>query len=589
MRIPLLRSSAALLGAALAACSGGSGPAAPKLKDTYVHASISDIDSLDPAWSYDTASHYIIAQIYEPLVDYKGSSVTELEPRVAEAVPTRENGLVSRDNRTYTFPIRKGVRFHEGGEVAPEDVRYSLMRFMLLDRASGPSSLLLEPVTGLTGTRKDGKPLDEAYDKVAAAVRVEGDNVVLTLHKPFAPILTVLASWAPVLSKSWCAANGEWDGTKEAWKRHNNPDKTASALHERANGTGPFRLERWDHRSKEIVLGRHDGYWRGPAKLKRAVIKGIDEFQTRKLMLAAGDADSIYADYLQQPLLQSLPGVQIIDDLPRLDMNPTVFFTFKIRAAGNPNVGSGRLDGRGIPPDFFSDRDVRLAFAHAFDYDGFIRDVNRGKGSRATSFIPKGLLGHDPDVPLREYDLAKAEAHFKKAWGGRAWEKGFQFTIAYNAGNQPREVIANMIKRAVESVNPRFKIDTRPIQWSTFLDQYQKSMLPIFIMGWAPDYPDPHTFAFPFMHSKGNFPETQGYRNPEADRLVSLAVAEIDPAKREALYKRLQRVAYEDVPTLFILNSVRYRTQRSWVKGFVYNPVHPDSPYAAPLYGLSKG
>ena len=571
----------------------GAQPAQPAAgghdKETYVHVSIQDIDSLDPAWAYDTASHAVTAHLYETLVAYKGASISALEPAVAETVPSRENGLISADGRSYTFPIRKGVKFHKGEDLTAEDVAYSLKRFMLYDRAGGPAALLLEPVAGVSSTRDEkNQPLDAVFDKVDAAVQAKGDSVVLRLDKPFAPILTILAHWAPVLSKSYVVSVGGWDGTKESWKKHNNPQKTADGLYDKPNGTGPFFLERWDSKTKEIVLGRFDAHWRGGTKLKRVVIKGVDEFQTRKLMLAAGDADSIYADRLSKPLLDSLEGVETIDDLPRIDMNPAVFFVFKIETQGNPNAGSGKLDGEGIPSDFFAVRDVRLAFAHAFDYEGFIKDVNRGKGSRASGFVPLGLFGHNPDQAIREFDMAKAEAHFKKAFGGKLWEKGFKFTLCYNTGNQPREVIANMIKRSVESLNPKFRIDTRGIQWSTYLDLSNSSKLPMFVLGWAPDFPDPHTFAHPFMHSQGNYPRLQRYKNAEADKLVESAMVEQDPKKREKAYFRLQQIAYEDCPTLFILNAVSFRTQRKWVKGFEYNPMFSDSPYTSPYWKIWK-
>ncbi|MFH2201876.1 MAG: ABC transporter substrate-binding protein [Elusimicrobiota bacterium] len=560
-----------------------------KDKSTYVHATISDIDSLDPAWSYDTASHAIIANIYEFLFNYKGESISELEPVISEKIPSRENGLISEDGQTYTFPIRKGVKFHLGGEVTPDDVRYSLMRFMLYDRAGGPSELLLQPLTGLASTRDSkGAIIRDAYDKVADAVQVRGQDVVIRLHKPFSPILMVLAGWAPIVDKEWVVEHGGWDGRKVTWEKFNDPNKIDSYLYDHENGTGPFMLERWDKRGKEIMLTRFDEYWLGKAKLKTAKFKGIDEFQTRKLMLAAGDADSIVADYIHQPLLRNIDGVEIIDDLPRIDMSPAMFFVFKINTQGNPYVGSGKLDGRGIPADFFNDKNLRLGVAHSFDYEGFIRDVNRGKGERATSFIPKGLLGHNPDQPVYPYDLEKAEEYFKKAWGGEVWKNGFKFTLAYNQGNQSRQVMATMLKRAVETLNPKFKIDTQVLQWSTYLDSKNKSKLPMFILGWAPDYPDPHNFAFPYMHSQGNYPRLQGYKNPKADELVTAAMTEIDPAKREAMYHELQKIAHEDITTIFVLTTVRFRTQRTWVKGFTYNPIYPDSPYNCPLYYLSK-
>jgi peptide/nickel transport system substrate-binding protein len=125
--------------------------------DTYTYLTLSDQDSLDPAYSYDTASHLVIFNVYESLFFYDGSSTEKLIPHLATKVPSRANGLISADGLTYRFPIRKGVKFHDGATLTPEDVRYFLRRFMLFDRDVGPSPLLLEPVLAVTGTRKDGK------------------------------------------------------------------------------------------------------------------------------------------------------------------------------------------------------------------------------------------------------------------------------------------------------------------------------------------------------------------------------------------------------------------------------------------------
>jgi len=348
---------------------GGSRPAdsAPD-QETYVHAGISDVTTLDPAWAYDSTSLAVIENLYEPLLGYKGSSLTEFEPLIASKVPSKDNGLISRDGLTYTFPIRKGVKFHQGGEVTPEDVRYSLLRFLLTDRAGGPSSVLFYQLAGRPSTRDRGTGgiVDEVYDKIDKAVRVRGDSVVIKLNRPFSPLLSVLASWAPTVSKAWCARHGAWDGSRKNWTKHNNPRKEDSPLYDRANGTGPFQLELWDKGKKELSLARFDGYWRGPAKLKRAVVKCVEDFQTRRLMLVSGDADSIYADHLQLPLLGNIRGARILGDLPSIDMRPTVFFVLHAEPKDNPYLGSGKLDGKGIPPDFFSDIDVRKGFGERF-------------------------------------------------------------------------------------------------------------------------------------------------------------------------------------------------------------------------------
>ncbi|MBI4375622.1 MAG: ABC transporter substrate-binding protein [Elusimicrobia bacterium] len=560
-----------------------------KNPDTYIYVTISGADSLDPAWSYDTASHNLILNIYEPLFFFDGESTEKLVPLIAAKVPSKENGLISADGKRYTIPIRQGVKFHDGSPLTAEDVRYSIMRFVLYDRVAGPSSLLLEPLVGYPSTRDEGGKLKpNVYKDVERAVQAQGNNLVLNLPAPYAPLLGILASWAPVLSKSWSAKNGDWDGAEANWAKHNNPEKRNSPYYERSNGSGPFKLERWDQKTKEVVLTRNDGYWRAPAKLKHVIVKGVDEFGTRKLMLQAGDADAIYADRPVLNQLQGIHGVEIKDDLPTMEMNPVAFFTFKINHVANPNIGSGKFDGNGIPPDFYSDKDVRKAFAHAFDYEGYIRDVMRGKATQATGAIPKALPGHNPKQKTYKFDMEKAKEHFEKAWGGRAWETGFKFTLSFNTGNVPRQTICQMIKRNVESLNPKFKIDVRAIEWPTFLDNYKSSKLPVFVMGWNADYPDPHNFAFPLLHSLGDYPITQKYKNEELDKIIEAANRETNIAKRKELYRKAQEIEYEDVPHIVVLDGVRYRTQRDWVKGWYHNPVFPDSPYGSYYYPIYK-
>ncbi|MDE2510543.1 MAG: ABC transporter substrate-binding protein [Elusimicrobia bacterium] len=563
--------------------------AAVKNPDTLTYLTISDSDSMDPAWAYDSASDLIILNVYEPLFMFDKTSTEKLDPILALKVPSRANGLISADGRTYTIPIRKGVKFHDGTPMTPEDVRYSIQRFLLSDRAAGPSSLLLEPLVGYSSTRDDrGEIRRGVWAEVNRAVSVKGDDLILRLPRPYAPILTILASWSPIVSKEWAIKNGDWDGTEATWKKFNNPEKETSPFFERANGTGPFKLDRWDRKTKEFILTRNDHYWRAPAKLKNVVIKGVNEFGTRKLMLLAGDADVIFADRPLLSQLQNLPGVKIMDNLPSVEMNPIVFFTYHINTVGNAFVGSGRLDGNGIPSDFFADKDVRKGFAYAFDYKGFVSDVFRGKGTQAHGAIPKSLPGYNPNQKTYRLDLKKAAEHFKKAFGGKLWEQGFHFTIAFNSGNLPRQTVCQIIKRNVESINPKFKIDVRSVEWPTFLDASNASKLPLFVLGWNADYPDPHNFVFPILDSQGNYPMIQKFKNEAIDKLIDEGEREVNPAKRKKIYAKLQELEYEEVPSLVIVDTVLYRTQRDWVKGFYNNPIFPDSPYGSYFYSIYK-
>ena len=124
-------------------------------RQTLIVAHAGEMQSLDPVYSYDGVTQGMMINVYDTLLKFSGSSMTEFLPSVSEEVPSVENGLISADGLTYTFPIRKGIKFHDGTELTPEDVRYSILRFMISDISGGPSSLLLEPILGITSTRNE--------------------------------------------------------------------------------------------------------------------------------------------------------------------------------------------------------------------------------------------------------------------------------------------------------------------------------------------------------------------------------------------------------------------------------------------------
>lgn len=555
-----------------------------KNPDTFTNLEIGEVGGLDPAYPYDASSQSVIQNVYETLIAFKGASLTEFEPRISEKVPSLANKLISPDGRTYRFPIRKGVKFHDGTEVTPEDVRYSLLRFMITDRAGGPSGLLLEPIAGIPSTRVSTGTLVLDFAALEKAVRVEGQNVVVTLPRAFGPFLGIMARWSYVVPKAWAVAHGDWDGTAATWKTFNDPPKEKSYLYQNMNGAGPFKLVRWDKTARYVLLDRHEGYFRGPAKLKHVLVKSVPELNTRKLMLQAGDADLIETPRPYASQLVGIPGVTLLDHLPRLQTDPAMFFTVKINPVANPDIGSGKLDGDGVPPDFFNDVDVRKGFSYAFDYEAILRDTFKGTAARALGPIPPSVAGYDAKQPRYSYDLKKAEAHLRKAWGGQVWEKGFKFTLTYNTGSENREAAAQILKKNVEKLNPKFRVDLRGVDWASFLDKAQRRLMPLFVRGWLADYPDAHNFIYAFYHSSGRYPSAQGFADPELDALIEKAVGEPSPAKRAALYKTVLAKGYEDAPAIFTVHPAGVYGVRTWMKGFVDNPVNLGIYY----YPISK-
>lgn len=579
-----------LLAMVLVVASGSAVLAAQAVKnpDTLIIADIGTVDSLDPVWAYDTASGARIMNLYETLIWYDGENTDKFIPVLATEVPTVENGGISDNGLTYTFQIKKGIKFHNGAELTPEDVEYSFERAMVQDRDGGPIWMLYEPLLGSHGSRDGEGNIVIDFKDIDDTIEVVGNDVVFHLKQPYPPFLAVWANtWGSIVSKEFCVENGDWPGTAETWKEYNNPEPGEEGLHGIACGSGPFKLERWEP-GVETVLVRHNDYWREPAKLKRAIWKVIDEWTTRKLMIMAGDADIVYVPRQYMLELEEIKGIRVTKNLPTIDL-AAAFFNLDINPEGNTDIGSGKLDGKGIPSDFFSDKDVRSGFAYSFDWDTYLKDVFFNEAEQPVGPIPTGLAYRNPKQKVFHFDPEKAKEYFQKAWGGKVWEKGFQFNMLYNTGNAQREVAAFMFKENVESLNPKFRIEVRSVEWASYLRELIQRRLTLFLIGWVADFADAHNFVHPFMHSQGDFSCFQSYNNPLVDELIWRAINTTESKERERMYHQLQIIYHDDCPSVPLHQMLRRHYERDWVKGWYYNPILPNGDIAGYLYSISKG
>lgn len=609
-----------------------SNAAAVKNPNTLVEANISDSESLDPAWAYDTASGEIIFNVYETLVFPKKDSATEFVPMLA----TKWD--VSPDGKTYTFDIRKGVKFQDGQELMPEDVAYSFWRGMIQDRAGGPQWILLQPFFGLNvQSFKDDvvqKQFNGDWNKAAQAVEqaVTYDNaagtVTLHLKQPYGPMLQILSgTWASIVSKPWVIQQGGWDGTPATAEKFHDPSAEKDELFKVMNGTGPYKLDRWAP-GQEIDLARNDNYWlktplwdggpSGPAKTERAIIKVIPEWGTRFATFQTGDADIALVDrqYISQvdPLVKQtceLKGdaEQCATTNPngtlRLDKNlptvvaDTIFMNQGVNVTGGNNtIGTGKLDGNGIPPAFFSDIHVRKAFNYAFDWNTFIQQVWNGEAEQALGPIINGELGFNSNQAHYSFDLNKAAEEFKAATyksadGKSLWDTGFYLQYVYNTGNDQRRVAGEILKADLAKINPKFKLAVVEEPFPVLLKDQVAGRLPLFMIGWQEDYHDPQDWVVPYLASGGTYGGTQHFApdlQAQMDTLINRAVETSDPQARAKLYEQLQNLAYENALDIFVVQRVGRHYMQDWVHGWYYNPTYPGAPETGTyLYALSKG
>jgi len=596
-----------------------------KNPDTWTYATITEPETLDPAWTYDAAGGEIQMSIYDGMIFYKRDRPDEFVPALAT------KWEISDDGMTYTFWIRKGVRFHKGGTLEPHDIAYTIQREMLQDRIDGPQWLFLEPILGVSSIESlameiagvdsfeevDGASLVETAERVKAAVSADdaAGTVTIKLAVPAPWLLQLLAqAWGGALDMEWMVQQGAWDGESDTWVKWHDPAAEDSVLFNRANGTGPYKLDQWTSGEK-IVLVANEDYWRtepiweggpsGPPKIKRAVWKLVEEWDSRLTMFQAGDIDQ--ADVPRAFIAQIDPMVKDLylgsdESAPHEIYNPNgsmkLFKGYPLAQnaaamlnlnmnteGGNPFIGSAKLDGNGVPPDFFSDIHVRRAFSYCMDWDTLIRDALQGEAIQTRGPIISDMLGYDENQPTYYFDLDKAEEEFEKAWGGELWEKGFYLQLAYNTGNETHRIVAEILEQNVEAINPRFDIVVLNLPWPTYLNARRARKLPINIAGRLQDYHDPANWVQPFMHcGAGAFARAQSLPRDfctKAEKLIQAGMSSANPKVREPIYKELQNMAYEWAISIWLYQATGRRYIQGWIEGNYYNPLYPGVyPYA---------
>lgn len=605
---------------------------ASKDPTTWVQAEFGEPETLDPALDYESSGGNILFHVYDTLISYVKDSPAEFGPVLAEEVPSLENGGISEDGLTYIFKIRQGVKFHDGSDMTVDDVAYTFQRGVLQGGLSSPQWLFTEAIFG-TGTDDvamvidpENAPYDdpEALGKypadqlakvcedVKAAIVADpaANTVTFKLKQPWGPFLaTFPGGWGSIQSKAWASANGAWDGDCATWQKFygvTSEQSIQTGVGNNAMGTGPFKLDHWTP-GEEIVLVANESYWRteplweggptGAPAVKKVILKNVEEFSTRLSMLQAGDADYVTINSDQWPIVDELVGqncdYQTKECTPAED--PTqflsrwtnyttgnrtdVFFNFNINAEGNTYIGSGKLDGNGIPADFFSDVHVRRAFNYCFDFDTYANDALQGEAVRSKTVMLPGMIGYDENAPFYEYDLDKCAEEFKaselkSADGQSLWDIGFRLTAVYNTGNTVRQTIGQILQNSLSQVNDKFVVEVTGIPWPAFLRAQRAKALPLFFVGWIMDLYDTHNWVVPYTTGTyGNRQNLPAELQDQFREIYSRAVTEVEPAKRAEVYKEFNQLFYDSATgiILYQVNGRRYLPR--YVDGWYYNPI----------------
>lgn len=546
---------------------------------TFRFLTVRDRDTLDPLQAYSYAAGPV-ENVYEGLYGYRRGDPQTFEPLLATSYEVSDDGLV------YTYHLRDGVRFSSGNQFACADVEYSIERALVINPDDSGAWLLAEPLLGMAknadsvlGEAATAEQYAEFWRRIDSSVECrDPQTAVFHLVEPDPAFFTkAMAPTFNIIDSAWAKANGMWDGTQATWRDWVGANLREHHLQDHMSGTGAYRIASWE-KGVRITAEANPDYWGDQPAIKIVIYEVEEDQDARIAAMLAGDADWIYLDDPDAlPRLIGQPGVSVIDarTVAQNGWEPVsvfaAYFNESMSSDGNDNIGSGRLDGFGVPADFFSDRDVRLCFAYAFDSAAYTRAVPSFAGDVLTMALDPAFLGYDPDIPNYTFDLVRAEQHCRVAWGGALWDNGMYLAIPYP--DEMGQGFAEAWKAGLEALSDRFTVDVQELGWDTFEEQLGANRLPIDVAGWFPDFPDPHAYVFPFYASAGYFPAAYGYANPEMDRLIERAAKETDTARRSELYSLIGWLGHRDAPFVILPRVTASYVISDKITGFYINPM----------------
>lgn len=495
--------------------------------DTLIQAwTIDDMISLDPAEVFEFSASEIIGNSYETIIGYDIADVSKIFGVVAE------DWTMSEDGKTMSFTIRQGKKFASGNDLTAEDVVFSLVRAVKLDKS--PAFILGQ--FGLTP------------DNVETMVKQTGDySFELTMDQAYAPtflLYCLTATVAAVVDKDLTMAN-EVDG-----------DYGYNWLKTNYAGSGAFTIREW-RANESVVLERNDNYGGDKPALARAIYRHIPEAATQRLLLEKGDID-VARDLLPE-------------EIEALSTNPDI----KIDAGVKGTIFYLALNQKN---EFLSKPEVREAMKYLVDYQTIADTIVKGKMQVHQTFLPKGFLG---ELDSNPYALNVEKA--KELLAAAGLPDGF--TVTMDTRNTPDvTAIAQAVQQTMALAG--ITLEIIPGDGGQTLEKYRARTHDIYIGNWGPDYQDPHTNAT-FARNPDNSDEAAAkplaWRNawdiPEMTVKADGAVLERDSEKRAQTYRELQEEHLKTSPFVIMFQETEIAALRSNVKGYIIGPSFNDNSF----------
>lgn len=475
--------------------------------------------NLDPHQIFDVPMQGYALNTYDTLYRYEGNP-PDMLPWLATSHTTSADGL------TWEFKLRPDAKFHDGSTVTAADVVYSFQRVLGLAKAPAGAFLPVLKPDGIT-----------APDATTVRFQLEHSYAPFLAAIPIVSIVNPRVLRPNEKNNDWAAA---WLASNEA-------------------GSGAYILDPKAYMPLQRVdVTRFDGHFMGwkenPHPVHAIAYRPTKETSTRLLALMQGSID--WTDsYLPVDDVGQVAASKVAHVAQDQDMR-----VFLIR------MNNAR------PP--FNNVNMRKGFAHAFDYDGFIKDILKGYAERDPTPMPNTLWGFPKGEKGYDFDIKKAKMYFDKAQHeGVNLRAPIEIHIqeALEQTTQAAQLYQSTLAEA--GINLKIVNDT----WANLTTNCAKpETTPQMWVHWVSTYfVDPENWVGQMYDSEfhGTWKASCWYKNAEVDALLRKARITIGQAARAPLYEEATRMIVADSPDIWIYNTVDLRGVNNRVKGFRFCPV----------------
>lgn len=488
-----------------------------------------DVATLDPAIGYDWQNWSMIKSLFDGLMDYEPGTTT-LRPELAESYE------ISPDGKTFTFKLRKGVKFHNGREMTADDVKYSLDR-VTNPKTQSPGAGFFASINGYDDVA-GGKS-----ESLSGVTVVDPSTVKIELSRPDATFLHVMAiNFSHVVPRE-------------------EVEKYGADFGKHPVGTGAYRMAEWTL-GQRLVFERNADYWH----------KGLPYI------------DKITFEIGQEPIVALLRLQNGEVDVPGDGIPPAKFQEVmadpeqKARVVEGGQLQTGYVTmNTQMPP--FDNVKVRQAVNMAINKDRIVKLINN-RAVPANQPLPPSMPGYDKAFAGYAYDVDKAKALLGEA----GHPQGFE-TELFVMNTDPNPRIAQAIQQDLAAIGIKAAIQSLA-QANVIAAGGEKGGAPMIWSGgmaWIADFPDPSNFYGPILGCSG---AVQGgwnwawYCNKELDEKAAAADSIVDPAKAEErakLWGEIYAKVMADAPWAPVFNEQRFTMKSPRMGGddkLYVDPVH---------------